>query len=109
MTSGDADTALVQTFEGMSDTEAQAWIDAGDFSAVAGLPLPDDVSKQFAAILSGDEVQGFQTGFGAGASSLPVADLGPSLASIFKQCASGKHFTEGKITVRKADGPPGGF
>ena len=96
----------LQAFEKMSDDEAVAWIHAGDYTIVAGLPLPESVSKQFAEFLSRDEVEGFTSAFGAGASALPGSDQGGAMAAFYRNCCAGAHFKPVTISMRKAGGDP---
>ncbi len=116
MATGDAETsaeaqarveATVNAFDAMSEAEAQAWLDAGDHSAVAGIPLTDEARSlidEYAALV---EVQGFSFG---DPQYLPPGGISPGLEEVlakvqdkssptlFLKCCTGKHFPSAKIT-----------
>jgi hypothetical protein len=92
----------------MTVDEAAAWVRAGDFTTVAGIRLPESVSKKFAEVLSSselppdDEVAGFAVPTPSPAPvPIPYPNLGldVGLSAIYKKsCAQGTHLIEAKLT-----------
>ena len=97
--------AIEAAFEPMTDEEAANWVRAGKYTSVAGVVIPADVAQRFAALVVGDEVDGFD--FNPAAPSplaipYPNIGVGPigtkqGVASLLRHCAGGKHIPEVKL------------
>jgi hypothetical protein len=102
MATDDPIQAAAQAFGSMTDDEATAWIAAGDYTSVAGIPLPEVATSKFAQLAAGDEVEGFSFDlnlFSPQQIQLPEADTAskgsPSLA---KYCCTGAHLKKAVLT-----------
>ena len=110
MPTDDSIQAAAQVFENMTDEDAAAWLAAGDYTSVAGIPLPEEASPKFAELASQLASELEVQGFGLGANPLgsvqnPVSDIGWSeertqASSLFQHCCNGAHFKKVIITMR---------
>ena len=102
MATDDPIQAAAQAFGSMTDDEATAWIAAGDYTSVAGIPLPEAATSKFAQLAAGDEVEGFSfdlNPFSPQQIQLPEADVASKGSpSLFKSCAKGAHLKEAILT-----------
>ena len=92
METDDSMRAAVQVIENMTDEEATAWLAAGDYTSVAGIPLPDDASRRIADFASAQEVQGFAMDLnplGPVHNSLPTVGPSAGLKEVGQQLAQG--------------------
>lgn len=97
---------LKQAFERMTDDELDAWLAAGSFESVQGVPLPPEATAKVAALVGGAEVEGFTLNFNPiGGFQLPPLDGTDTADSkntkggaLFKHCCQGVHFKEAKLT-----------
>jgi hypothetical protein len=95
MATGDQIQAAAHAFENMSDDEATAWLAAGDYATVAGIPLSEAATEKFAQLASGEEVEGFGFDFSLfsqDAVQMPEANVaGKASPNLFKACCKGEH------------------
>jgi hypothetical protein len=102
MATDDPIQAAAQAFGSMTDDEATAWIDAGDYTSVAGIPLPEVATSKFAQLAAGDEVEGFSFDlnlFSPQQIQLPEANVaGKASPNLFKSCCKGAHLKEAVLT-----------
>ena len=95
MATDDPIQAAAQAFGSMTDDEATAWIAAGDYTSVAGIPLPEAATSKFAQLAAGDEVEGFGLDFSVfspDAVQMPEANVaGKASPNLFKHCCTGEH------------------
>jgi hypothetical protein len=101
MTAEDSIHAAAHAFEKMTDEEAFAWLAAGDYTSVAGIPLPEKATRKFAELAaSGSEVEGFDFGMNLGpginltAGSVPPPSPTGSASPDFKHCCNGAHYAK---------------
>ena len=96
--------AIEAAFEPMTDEKAADWVRAGDYTSVGGVAIPAGAAKRFAAIISGEEVEGFA--FDPAAPSplaIPYPNIGvvegtkKGVASLMLHCCTGKHIPEVKL------------
>ncbi len=73
METNDSIRAAAQVIENMTDEEATTWLAAGDYTSVAGVPLPEEASRRIADFASEHEVQGF---------AMDLNPLGPVQSSL---------------------------
>ncbi len=101
-------TALQKAFESMTDDDVDAWLAAGEFESVRGVPLPPDAAAKVAALVSGAEVEGFTLDFNAmGGMQLPPLDgsetsentKGGKGGALFRHCCTGQHIKSANVTL----------
>jgi hypothetical protein len=102
MATDDQIQAAAHAFGSMSDDEATEWLAAGDYSTVAGIPLPEAATAKFAQLASGEEVEGFGVGlnpFAPQAIQMPESNVaGKASPGLFKACCTGEHLKKVVLT-----------
>src|SRR5262249_29483112 len=96
---------LRHAFESMSDDEVDAWLAAGEFESVRGVKLPADAVAKVHELVGGSEVEGFTFEFNPGGVHIPPVGFTSTEdnkntgkgGSLFKYCATGKHFPSVKL------------
>jgi hypothetical protein len=95
MATDDAIQAAADAFGSMTDDEATAWLAGGDYTNVAGIPLPDAATEKFAELASGEEVEGFGLDLNPVSThqiQMPETDVaGKTSPTLFKYCCTGAH------------------
>jgi len=103
MASNDPIQAAAHAFEGMTDDQAAAWLAAGDYTSVAGIPVPETASEKFAQLASGDEVEGFAlelNPFSPQSIQMPEGDAASKGSkNLFKYCCTGEHLKRVVLNV----------
>jgi hypothetical protein len=106
MPTNDSLQAAAQAFENMSDEEARNWFAAGDYTAVAGIPLPAEASRRIAELADEQDVQGFGMDLNPlGSVQTPISGVssgekGAQGQSLFKNCCTGSHFKKVILEMR---------
>jgi len=103
MASNDPIQAAADAFQGVTDDEAAAWLAAGDYTSVAGIPVPEAATEKFAQLASGDDVEGFAlelNPFSAQSIQMPEGDVAAKgSTNLFKSCCTGAHLKRVVLSV----------
>ena len=105
MSTDDSIQSAAQVFENMTEEEATAWLAAGDYTSVAGIPLPEEASRRIEGLVSGQEVEGFSFDFNAFAPvQTPVANaesrgkrVDVATPKLLVACCTGAHYPNVKL------------
>ena len=88
MTTSSEGQELLRAVETMSEEESAAWIAAGDYSSIGGIPIPDDeAARRIAELLDAPEVAAYDLGLGSNESP----PLGTTPGTLDRKAGKGQH------------------
>jgi hypothetical protein len=87
MTTSSEGQELLRAVETMSEEESAAWIAAGDYSSIGGIPISDDDARRIAELLNAPEVSAYDLGLGSNESP----PLGTTPGTLDRKAGKGQH------------------